>query len=567
MIGPFVARLIMAVRPPLRTLLILIALAASPIPSGAAPMKPVPEDSQAVPSAEPAPPAASSSPAVAPAPAPAATQSRPLPPPATPLEALLRSEGDLRLGGRLIDRDAVTAVYRNHGFHVLWEPAKQDALIKALAQAEIQGLDPADYAVPAVVDKLERDVLLTDTFLRYAAALAKGRVDLTDAETDWLIQPPPFDGPALVDRAIAGDVGDVLGDLTPKDPGYLRLLTALQRYRQLAKSRAWSPVNLTVPMAAGATGDEVRQLRHRLAAEGFLASDDGDTYDQALDNAVRRYQAARGLTVDGTVGKPTLASLNVPPAARVQQLRLNLERWRALPHGLPANRVEVNVAAASAALYQNGEPTLTMKAIVGAPGHPSPVLRARIVSVLFNPPWNIPSSIIINEIRPALKKDPNYLTKQGYVYVEHNGGQQLQQPPGPKNALGRLKFEMPNTQDVYLHDTPGHNLFAKARRALSHGCIRLENPRGLASALLAPLPDAEPSAIDQAIGTGTTRHTELPHSEPVYLLYWTAFVDADGTVEFRDDVYGRDRRLMAALSTHEASERVEPPVRTAVGKT
>lgn len=486
--------------------------------------------------------------------------------PLSPLEKLLVGDGELRLAGRLIDRDTLVGIYRDRGFRPLWDAAKQDALLKAVTFADIQGLDPADYAIPAVLDKVERDVLLTDAFLRYAAALGRGRVPLKDADPDWLIQPPPFDGGAVLDRALAGDLGEVLGELTPRDPAYLRLLTALRHYRELAKAQAWGRLSLTVPLAVGASGDEVHQLRHRLAAEGFLPSDDGDTFDTELETAVKRFQMARGLAVDGSIGQGTLSALNVPPAARVQQIRLNLERWRSLPRNLPPNRVEVNVAAASAALYKNGEPALTMKAIVGAPGHPSPVLRARIVSVLFNPPWNIPSSIIIKEIRPALKKDPNYLAKQGYVYVEHDGGQQLQQPPGPKNALGRIKFEMPNSEDVYLHDTPSHNLFAKARRTLSHGCIRLENPRGLASALLAPLPDAEPSAINQAIDAGTTRSQALPHSEPVWLLYWTAFVDPDGTIEFRDDVYGRDHRLLAALSTRDTAERLMPAVRTAAGK-
>jgi murein L,D-transpeptidase YcbB/YkuD len=557
----------MVVRRPLSSALILLILALGPTVAWATLDAPVPGTAPppasdaplTAPAATPSPTAPATSDTTAPPPAPAL--------PATPLERLLVGDGDLRLGGRLVDRDALIAAYRTHGFRPVWEAAKQEALLKALGLADMQGLDPTDYAIPAVVDKLERDLLLTDAFLRYGSALARGRVTLREADPDWLIQPPPFDGPALLDRALAGDVGDVLGDLAPHDPAYLRLLTALQHYRELAKTQAWSRLTLTLPMGMGATGDEVQQLRHRLAAEGFLKSDEGDSFDDALQEAVRHFQTVRGLTVDGSIGAGTLAALNVSAAARVQQIRLNLERWRSIPRSLPANRVEVNVAAASAALYKNGEPVLAMRAIVGAPGHPSPVLRARIVSVLFNPPWNIPSSIIINEIRPALKKDPNYLAKQGYVYVEHAGGQQLQQPPGPKNALGRLKFEMPNSEDVYLHDTPSHNLFAKARRALSHGCIRLENPRGLASALLAPLPDSEPSAINQAIDAGATRSQLLPHSEPVWLLYWTAFVDVDGTVEFRDDVYGRDHRLMAALTTHEAAERLAPGVRTAAGKT
>jgi murein L,D-transpeptidase YcbB/YkuD len=197
-----------------------------------------------------------------------------------------------------------------------------------------------------------------------------------------------------------------------------------------------------------------------------------------------------------------------------------------------------------------------MRAIVGAPEHPTPVLHARMTSVLFNPPWNVPWSIIQNEIRPLLKRDPGYLERNGYAYVERNGGRQLEQLPGPNNALGQIKFEMPNLDDIYLHDTPTRTLFARSRRALSHGCVRVEDPRGLASLVLAPSPAAAPDAIDQAVASGETLSVPLPHAIPVYLLYWTAFVDADGQVEFRDDIYGRDRRLAAALEARDAADRL-----------
>lgn len=484
---------------------------------------------------------------------------------ATRLQALLSGAGELRLAGRGLDRDSLMPIYQAHHFQPLWDAGRQAALLKAVDEAAIQGLDPADYAVPAA-GTVERDLLLTDTFLRYAAALARGRVALSEVESDWLIPAPAFDGGRLVDMALSGDVGSVLDDLPPKNPAYLRLVTALQQYRQLAETAPWQPLSSTVPLAAGARGDGVRRLRQRLAAEGFIAAGDSDAFDKELEKAVKRFQGARGLPTDGSVGRDTLAALNVPASERVKEIGVNLERWRSLPRSIPAGRVEVNAAAASATLYRNDEPVLSMKAIVGAPEHPSPVLQARIVSILYNPPWIIPPSIIRKEIRPALRRDPQYLTKQGYVYVERGGRLQLEQPPGPKNALGRLKFEMPNPDDVYLHDTPGRNLFLKARRTFSHGCIRLENPRGLASALLAPLPDGEPAAIDRAIDAGATHRLALPHSVPVYLLYWTAFVDADGTVEFRDDVYGRDRRLTAALAAGDAVRHAAPAPRTALGK-
>jgi murein L,D-transpeptidase YcbB/YkuD len=269
--------------------------------------------------------------------------------------------------------------------------------------------------------------------------------------------------------------------------------------------------------------------------------------------AVARFQAAHGLAVDGAAGQQTLVSLNVTPAARLRQIRWNLERWRSLPRIGAATRIEVNAAAATAVLYVDHQPVKTMRAIVGAIAHPTPVLRARLSSLLLNPPWNVPSSIIENEIRPMLKTNPRYLERAGLVYVELNGARQLIQPPGPKNALGQIKFEMPNSDDIYLHDTPERQLFTSARRALSHGCVRVEDPGQLALLVLDSSSWSR-EALGRAIATGQTQSLALRHAVPVYLLYWTAFVDPDGTVEFRDDLYGRDRRLGDAVAAEDAAE-------------
>src|SRR5665213_2725013 len=250
-----VAHSVMTVRLPFRPLFILILLAASPTLCWAAPMVPPVESTDDLP----------------------------------PLQMLLSGEGPLQIAGRSVDRGSVTPIYQAHAYQSLWEAARQKALIKALGEADVQGLDPADYVIPAA-GGIERDVLLTDAFLRYAAALARGRVSPTAIETDWLIQAPAFDGAKTIDLALSGDVGDVLGALPPKNPAYLRLLTALRRYRQLAKTAPWEPLSLSVPLAPGAVGDEVRQLRQRLAAENFLATGDGDTYDDELETAVKHFQ-------------------------------------------------------------------------------------------------------------------------------------------------------------------------------------------------------------------------------------------------------------------------------------
>jgi L,D-transpeptidase YcbB len=471
-------------------------------------------------------------------------------PPADPaaLETVLRAGGALVRDGHALDRSLLQSLYRKRGFAPMWNAAREASFSHALDAAPAQGLDAARYRVTAD-DPVARELLLTDSFLRYAAALAKGRVSPRDFETDWLIPAPSFDPAAVIDAAINGDVARVLADLAPHEPAYLRLSAALQHYRDLSRA-LWPAVRLSKTLHPGESSAAVPPLRVRLAAEGFLdrsATDDSTLYDARLADAVARFQAARGLGPDRVIGRQTLAALDVSAAARVQQIQLNLERWRSLPRIDAPRRLEVNAAAATVAFYDEGRLVKVLPVIVGAVKHPTPVLQARIDAVLFNPPWNVPSSIYRKEILPLLKRDPGYLDRLGFYYPSGPGAAPLVQRPGPKNALGDLKFEMPNPADVYMHDTPNRNLFALPRRTLSHGCVRVGDPRELAKLLL-DSPEWPRQAIDEAIATGQTDRVKLARFVPVYLLYWTAFVDPDGTVEFRDDIYGRDRRVAEALA-------------------
>ncbi|HEX4195725.1 MAG TPA: L,D-transpeptidase family protein, partial [Stellaceae bacterium] len=389
-----------------------------------------------------------------------------------------------------------------------------------------------------------------------AQALAQGRVNPKDFETDWRIDPPAFNAGQVFSAATNGDVFNVLAALAPHEPEYERLREALRRYTAL-DSKAWHVLFSPTTVQLGDHGDIVKDLRDRLIAEGYLDAsitpDDPATFDQTLSDAISKFQTTHGLPVDGSVGRLTLAALNASPALRARQIRWNLERWRSLPRIDMASRIEVNVPAAQAVLFADGQPARVMKTIVGSAIHPTPVLRARMGSVLFNPPWVVPASIIKNEIQPMLKKDPKYLDRFGFAYWDVRGGKELVQVPGPTNSLGQVKFEMPNSDDIYMHDTPERRLFGLSRRYISHGCVRVEDPRGLAQTLL----DSDQwsrDAIDAAIATGQTKSVPLHKSLPVFVLYWTAFVDPDGTVEFRDDVYGRDRRLAEALAAQAAAD-------------
>ena len=331
------------------------------------------------------------------------------------------------------------------------------------------------------------------------------------------------------------------------------------------------------------TAERVRALRRRLEAEGDLApllqpavpqvsaasapirpiaisaevpqsaatavGDDPDTvYDGAVEAAVRRFQRRHGIAVDGAAGPRTLAAMNVPVRTRIAQIALNLERWRALPHDLGASYMLVNVPAETLDVVADGVPVMSMKVVVGDIDHPTPVVRTAIAAVTFNPSWKIPASIVTKEILPKSKRDRSYLRKNDIVFEPGQGWEQL---PGPKNPLGQIKFETPNRFDVYLHDTPSRLAFDRFFRAQSHGCVRLERAAELAGFVLREL-DWNDLTIAQAVATGETRRIDLKHHWRVYMLYETSFVDEDGVVEFRDDLYGRDARLSDALAAAQA---------------
>jgi L,D-transpeptidase YcbB len=525
------------------------AIAPNPAPTTAAVIL---GPTTAAPKAAPAPKAAR------PKPAPAVVMPHPAPSLGTPeaaIETALSGSDPLVLAGRGLDKTALAALYAPRGFQPVWNEARQQSFQRALDEAASHGLDAHVYEVKTT-QATARELLLTDAFLRYASALARGRVNPKDFESDWRIDPPPFNAGQVFGATTNGDVGTVLAALAPHEAEYERLRDALRRYEAL-DSKAWHVLFSPVTVQLGDHSDIVKDLRNRLIAEGYLdaaaVAEDPSAFDQTLATAVSKFQATHGLPVDGSVGKLTLAALNVSPSLRARQIRWNLERWRSVPRIDVAARIEVNVPAAQAVLFAGGEPVRVMRTIVGSPVHPTPVLRARIASVLLNPPWVVPDSIIRNEIRPMLKKNPNYLERFGFAYWDVRGGKELVQVPGPTNSLGQVKFEMPNPDDVYMHDTPERRLFGLSRRYISHGCIRVEDPRGLAQVLL----DSDQwsrDAIDAAIATGQTKSVPLHKSLPVYVLYWTAFVDPDGAVEFRDDIYGRDRRLAEALAVQAAAD-------------
>lgn len=437
-----------------------------------------------------------------------------------------------------------------------WTDRAASELRDVLAHSGEEGIDPVEFAAGEIADgpaantdiaRGRQDVLLTRAALRYAQAMQAGRVDLSTSEYDIAIprrQPPVAAG--LAEALKRGRLQPWLASLPPRAPEYLRLKEALAFYRGLAAKTDWPMLRLEPgrrSVKPGETSSALEPLRGRLVMLGDLrARIAGNTLDPLTVQAVVRFQSRHGLERDGVIGPKTLAALNVPPAERAESISLNMERYRIMAHAIPPARVEVNAAAATAALFENGKPVLTMKTVVGKPSTPTPILSSFINTVVINPPWIVPRSIYAGEIAPAIARDPAYLAKHDMVWQEG----QLVQRPGPDNSLGRLKFEFASPFAVYLHDTNAPSLFASENRFRSHGCIRLEKPLDLAVRLLA-LSGWTRDRILAEIEKGQTERLELSRSMPVVVAYWTAYVDEDGTVEFRDDIYGRDATLAGLL--------------------
>jgi len=388
------------------------------------------------------------------------------------------------------------------------------------------------------------DGALTARTLDHARTLAGQRVRPSRVDSRWSLEPPVRDLAAELQTArTAARLGPWLASLAPTAPQYRALSDARDRLAMIVAVGGWPAIPEGPSLRAGDQGEGVRTLRLRLAAEGYGATmADLSTFDEGLEAAVREYQARHALGVDGVLGPATRKALNVPAAERLDQVDANLERWRWMPRSLPADRVEVDTGAQEATLYQNGAPVLRMRAIVGSPKHPTPMFASRIEAVVLNPPWNVPASIARNELLPAEARRPGLLAGMGIRWVDGH----LQQRPGPTNSLGVIKFDVTSRFGVYLHDTPGKGLFVQPVRAFSHGCMRLEHPRDLALALLAPQ-GVGPAQVDAALAAGLTRRINLQHRLPLYVVHWTVRADAQGALSFSPDIYGWDRKLMTAL--------------------
>ena len=498
-------------------------------------------------------------------------------------ELLERPDG-LRVDGQSLDPRALGRFYRPRAFAPAWDAPdggldRTALLLRALATADTHGLDPGRYHLDAIRahrssanggHTAELDLLLTAAFLGYAGDVRAGRVPPGRRDPDWAIPAPRFDAVSALTRGVRqpATFSALLASLPPPAPGYGRLVEALQRYRAIAERSGWPPVPSGPLLRRGDDDARVATIRARLAAEDELVARPADSrFDDRLEAGVRRFQARHGLAVDGVVGEATVRALNVPASDRIRQIILNLERWRWLPRDLGPRYITVNAADATLQVVEDGRPVLTSRVVVGDRRHPTPAVQAQLEAVVLNPKWNVPASIAAREILPRLRDNRRYLADNDIVIMERRESDpfglavdwsaisaeafpfRLQQQPGPDNPLGRIKFDVPNRFDVYLHDSPTRSLFARPVRTASHGCIRVERADDVAAHVLTDGTGRwTRRRLEEAIAAGGSPRIPVAPPLPVYILYWTAFVGPDGLVHFRDDVYERDRRLAAALA-------------------
>ncbi len=448
-----------------------------------------------------------------------------------------------------------------------------ETLLTALNSSDREGLNPANYLPSSYrwhcnlsdpKEKARADLLLTDAFLRYSGELFSGGLDPRQADRSWHLDPPVLDPVELLQTTLQdGEFGDNLHRLSPPHPGYEGLRSALQKYVEFLKAGDWPMIPAGPLLKPGDHHDSLPVVRERLAREGDYtphAVSDQEFFDPSLEEAIKRFQYRHGLKVDGTLGPETRSALNVSLPTRIEQIQLNMERWRWMPREMEQRYLLVNTAAFELQLIEDQRTRLRMRVINGRRDRTTPVFKSQVTNVVFNPFWTVPYRIAVKDLLPKQQKDPGYFSHMQIDVFQRINGEQvlvdpgsidwtqysqsyfpflLRQQPGPHNALGRLKFLSPNRFDIYLHDTPNHSLFDKHIRTFSSGCIRLEDPKRLAALLL----ETEETSILEKINDNETMREPLSSKLPLYVVYLTAWMDEKGVVHFRNDIYGRDQLL------------------------
>ena len=455
--------------------------------------------------------------------------------------------------------------------------------LQRIENAQLDGLNPADYPAESLAEMRDSvsagdpegaamaELYYSAFFVAYAADLRIGRV------TPQKVDPYLFRNRKTIDavRVLSSmskqrEPGKFLSSFEPQNPHYQALKKMMRIYTTVDRENEWPVIPQGGLVKVGGSDPRVPAIRDLLTFTGDYTGADSTAsiYDKALASAVINFQKRHGLEAKGLLGKQTVMAMNVPPSQRIQQIMVNMERWRWMPDQLGKDHFLVNIAAFELKRVNQGAIVETMDVVTGAVATQTPEFSDELEYVEINPYWTVPYSIATKEMLPKLKQNPNAYSGDFELFVNgklapwssvnwaaYGAGSfpfTFRQLPGPKNALGRVKFMLPNRHNIYFHDTPAKDKFSSTSRAFSHGCIRLSRPMDLAHELITPISGWSPDLVDQVVASGKNTKVVLPQKIPVHLIYATAF-KGEGGIEFRPDVYGRDRKLTAALLGKPAS--------------
>lgn len=476
----------------------------------------------------------------------------------------------------------VNIFYKEREFQLAWFKEnklipKAKELLEIINKASDDGMNPSNYHI-VDFDKLfqelkaskrdfERysvvqkkiDLALSATYFLWASDYYRGLIVPDEhKEIEWDIK----ENGIMLHRALRVVLGEMeskypLADFSPIHPAYNRLKTALANYRKIQESNGWPKVTATAKLKQDQVSDAIPAMRKRFG----LSDSTSSVYSKELVDAVKKFQLDQGLNPDGVLGKETVRLMNIPVNERIDQIILNMERMRWLPLSFEPDYLLVNIPEYKLHVFEGGKEKLSMNVIVGKAMNSTPVFSDKMEYIVLSPYWNVPFSIIKAEMASKILANPNYLDGLDMEVVTAKGEQVnpssinwneitesnwqyvLRRRPGPKNDLGNVKFIFPNSNDIYLHDTPHGELFNQEKRGFSHGCVRVEKPIELAEYLLRNSGDWSRKQILDVIAKRKEQRVQLKTSLPVYLVYFTAWVDEDGTVHFRDDIYGHDKTL------------------------
>lgn len=458
----------------------------------------------------------------------------------------------------------VTQLYRKRNYQFIWYDKKGILEVGHLLYNKINNLEeegikttiPYKEKLDGIFQNsienqkpnVDDELLISSLYFLYTHKVLKGLDEKKSAELGWYLPRKKHSYVNYLDSIIANpslinkNEKEVLGQ-------YYRLKEALQKYRKIEKESSWNPIVIDSGYTTFRKGDStqtISQIRNRLFVLGDLATDSKSAlYDNELETAILKYKKRNGAQENNIITQKNIASLNIPIAQRIKTIMVNMERCRWISADISkANElIVINIPSYQLTYFKDGKPVLFSNVVVGKELNKTVIFSADMKYIVFSPYWNVPRSIIKKEIAPAMAKNPNYLSQHN---MEWNNGN-IRQKPGPKNSLGLVKFLFPNNNSIYLHDTPSKSLFNEEKRAFSHGCIRIEKPKELANLILKDDKNWTPEKIDAAMNKGKESWYALKNKIPVYIGYFTAWVDTDGTIHFYDDVYQRDDRMATML--------------------